>query len=93
MTIEQKRIKLAKADGEDNDSIVRGLIPDYFNDLNAVHELEKVLKEKKLFFKYHLLLSSLPQLQGNNHLNIFHATAEQRAEAFGLTLGLWEASK
>ena len=65
-------------------------VPDYLNDLNAMHEAEKILKEKRLFFKYHLALSALPQFQGNNHLNHFHATAEQRAEAFLRTLDLWE---
>lgn len=63
---------------------------DYVGDLNIMHEAEKTLKEKKLFFKYHLALSALPQFQGNNHLNTFHATAAQRAEAFLRTLNLWE---
>lgn len=65
-------------------------VPDYLNDLNAMHKAEKILKGKRLFFQYSLALSALPQFQGNNHLNTFHATAEQRAEAFLKTLNLWE---
>jgi hypothetical protein len=58
-------------------------IPDYLNDLNAMHEAEKVLDfnqlrdmEESVSFRF----SVLP----------FHATAAQRAEAFLRTLGLWK---
>lgn len=67
-------------------------LPDYLNDLNAMHEAEKVLDQN----------------QKNRYLNILHeiclpedydeldddfgwctATARQRAEAFMETLNLW----
>jgi hypothetical protein len=79
MTQEEKRIKLAKADGEDNDSIVRGLIPDYFNDLNAVHELEQIVK--RVWGKYVKILNSITDPAC--------ATAPERCEAIGKTLNLW----
>jgi hypothetical protein len=69
---------------------VRG-IPDYFNDLNAVHELEKVLTEKGVntWWKYADHINRLnPTLFGRE--TAIHATAAQRCEAIGLTLGLWE---
>jgi hypothetical protein len=56
--------------------------PNYFNNLNAMHEAEKVLTDEqkqrllKLYFHADMLL-------------LFEATAAQRAEAFGLTLKLW----
>lgn len=71
-------------------------IPDYLNDLNAMHDAEK-------------LLSSLPPINicgvcmtdprevyeaylcGINS-NAIHATAAQRAEAFLRALNLWEES-
>jgi hypothetical protein len=85
MTQEQKRIKLAKADGEDNDSIVRGLIPDYFNDLNAMHELEKTLQH------YGVFVDRLAEIMGQPRQGIMlvNANAANRAEALGLTLNLW----
>jgi hypothetical protein len=90
MTQEQKRIKLAKADGEDNDSIKRGLIPDYFNDLNAVHKLFECIPQN-LKPKYFTILcsqvSSLITLNG--YYEATEATAEQRCEAIGKTLNLW----
>lgn len=66
-------------------------IPDYCTDLNAMHEAEKVLEEKKFVKKYELTL-------GRNGGNRFewskiHATARQRAEAFLRTLGKWEEAK
>lgn len=54
-------------------------VPDYLNDLNAMHEAEKVLFGKVGWVHYSQVL-----LLGNTH-----ATAAQRAEAFGRTLNLW----
>jgi hypothetical protein len=103
MTQEQKRMKLAKADGEDNDSIVRGLIPDYFNDLNAVHDLENVLNDEQArTYAYALYdLANGFQFDGDpwtpdifeasmgGVVDMVRATAANRAEAIGLTLNLW----
>lgn len=77
-------------------------IPDYLNDLNAMHEAEKslTLTDGGVFAKH--LLSILdgefpPDSFEDGTTNIFrifdaaHATAEQRAEAFLKTLGLWKS--
>jgi hypothetical protein len=64
--------------------------PNYCNDLNAMHEAEKVLApsnwnrfSEKWWNYYHHLLD------GDVHKTI-HATARQRAEAFLRALGKWE---
>lgn len=64
-------------------------IPDYLNDLNAVHELEQ------------WMFQSYETLEGAERLSLYtkllcklkhplFATAAQRAEAFLKTLNLWE---
>jgi hypothetical protein len=64
-------------------------VPDYFNDLNAVHELENVLSPLQEVTYWENLL------QAHEYMDSWAgcATAAQRAEAIGLTLNLWEASK
>jgi hypothetical protein len=64
---------------------VRSKIPDYCNDLNAMHEAEKSLGSAE---------------QGRNYMDFLDdgngghtATARQRAEAFLRTLGKWEEAK
>jgi len=57
-------------------------LPDYLNDLNAMHEAEKVLSEKQ-WVQY----DSMMPLRDPQKI---HATARQRAEAFLRTLGLWQ---
>ena len=59
--------------------------PDYLNDLNAMHEAEKVLTDKQAI----LYDSILDLISGWT----FHRTAAQRAEAFLRTIGKWEDSK
>jgi predicted phosphoadenosine phosphosulfate sulfurtransferase len=59
-------------------------LPDYLNDLNAMHEAEKVLTWKNQ--------SDYAALLGRSYDGSFHhvtATAAQRAEAFLRTLNLW----
>jgi hypothetical protein len=65
-----------------------GDIPNYCTDLNAMHEAEKMLKEKGLVSKYEMTLGR----NGGNRFNWskIHTTARQRAEAFLRTLGKWE---
>jgi len=72
-------------------------IPDYLNDLNAMHEAEKVLDDGALWKAYLNRLWDVvcPQFQQMNGLNaavgllLVHATAAQRAEAFLRTLNLF----
>jgi hypothetical protein len=75
--------------------------PDYHSDLNAMHEAERKLSHEQLerYDKY------LFKLQLENHNKwisgskheiysaekwIFHATSQQRAEAFLRTIGKWK---
>ena len=102
MTPEQQRIAIAEACGWKRDDSLftrsqgwRGpqgqwyspLPPDYLNDLNAMHEAEKVLMDycdgwedycHKI--KRHFVTSD----------GAIRATAAQRAEAFLKTLNLWK---
>ncbi len=60
-------------------------IPDYLNDLNAMHEAEKVLVREQRFAYWHELNNIV---MGTVH--VAFATAAQRAEAFLKTLNLWK---
>lgn len=67
-------------------------IPDYLNDLNAMHSAEQILFDNKSlmpWWNYCDALSNIvPGVLGDqSHV---HATASQRAEAFLKTLGLWK---
>jgi hypothetical protein len=72
-----------------------GELPDYLGDLNACHEMEKVLTyEQAELFEDALcdIAKSANDVLKNSLQSksfIFHATARQRAEAFLRTLGLW----
>ena len=57
-------------------------IPNYLGDLNACHEMEKVLTYEQ-FDDYYIELAK-------RMVRPFHATAAERCEAFLRTLGLWE---
>lgn len=101
MTPEKQRIAIAEACGEDNDSIYRDLIPNYINDLNAMHEAEGMLGDK--WMPYARLLLEITTGCGPamplSFLNVatlclaVHATASQRAEAFLRTIGKWKEVK
>jgi hypothetical protein len=66
----------------------RVIIPDYLNDLNAMHEAEKVLI---LDCEWATYLDRLSVIVAEGSL--VHATAAQRAEAFLRTVGKWEDDK
>jgi|LakMenE18May11ns_1017448.scaffolds.fasta_scaffold9613484_3 hypothetical protein len=84
MTEQEKRIKLAEAQGLTGWEEARCL-PNYFSDLNAVHELEKTLQH------YGVFVDRLAEIMGQPRQGIMlvNATAAQRSEALGLTLNLW----
>ena len=70
-------------------------IPNYLNDLNAIHEAEEHLQSHHLCYEYNnILYNILGNTVGNRadkpHHWTWHATAEQRAEAFLKTIGKWE---
>jgi len=82
-------------------------IPDYINDLNAMHEAENILFSKPEGYerRYAMLISSVVSNCGGEPFgeyapedlrdvcNCIHATAAQRAEAFLRTLSLWEETE
>ena len=91
MSPEQQRIAIAEACGwffmDDSWRYPNGAkalsLPDYLNDLNAMHEAEKVL----INGKEQVYFEDLHGVAGN--LTFYCATAAQRAEAFLKTLNLW----
>ena len=62
-------------------------LPDYCNDLNAMHEAEKVLNNDYKRLNYQVKLGGYPA--DNDYWSGYTATAAQRAEAFLKTLNLW----
>ncbi len=82
--------------GFDNGAELRPDLPDYVNDLNAMHEAEKVLdiKQVELFADIMYNLCVEGKVTTPNRLGwrfaLLNATARQRAEAFLRTLGKWE---
>ena len=64
-------------------------IPDYLNDLNAMHEVEKTLTDKA----HEEFRLNLYEMLGDDSRLIVSATAAQRAEAFLRTIGKWEEEK
>ena len=65
-------------------------LPDYFNDLNAIHEAVKSLPQnlKPRYFAYLCTVAS-GAISLNGYSEATEATAAQRAEAFLKTLNLW----
>jgi len=69
--------------------------PDYLGDLNACHEMEKVLTTTEQQNRYQ---SNVAEICWADHdradnqvvFNQLTATADQRAQAFLRTLGLWQ---
>jgi hypothetical protein len=80
MNDEDTNIAIAELVNGDNE----GPFPDYCNDLNEMHEAEKMLN-KEQWVTYGRELSRLGVFP------MVHATARQRAEAFLKTLGKWES--
>lgn len=79
-----------------------GQLPDYLNDLNAMHEAEKVLNADQCaeYVRYlalnHPTFCILPSEESDKaevryqYFSLINATAAQRAEAFLKTLNLWK---
>jgi hypothetical protein len=70
--------------GFENGAELRPDLPDYVNDLNAMHEAELSLDSHQLDIYVQMLMA-----WHGTHSGV-QATAIQRAEAFLLTLGKWE---
>ena len=66
-------------------------LPDYLNDLNAMHEAENVLSIEdcdEYMFRLQLLT-----FKRDGYWGFCHATAAQRAQAFLRAIGKWEDYK
>ena len=63
-------------------------LPNYTQDLNAMHEAEKVIMHADLLFEYGMHIST-----DHDYEHLLRATAAQRAEAFLRTIGKWEGVK
>ena len=106
MNKEQQRIKIAEACGWKWERLYTGELygkpmgeqgplrelPDYLNDLNAMHEAEKVLRCHGPNESDLIVFDRCINYQENIGYNVF-ATAAQRAEAFIRTLGTWEGNQ
>ena len=64
-------------------------LPDYLNDLNAMHEAEKIFNHAQ----YCRYISGLVSLTVADNNSIFMATAAQRAEAFLRTIEKWTTNQ
>ena len=102
MTPEQQRIAIAESCGWTDTQIIDGKygqtdVPDYLNDLNAMHEAEKVLTVAQRITYANQIGVVLSGGSGGraipNWWFIHEATASQRAEAFLRTIGKWEEAK
>lgn len=85
MNPEEQRIAIAKTCGFKIQSSALQA-PDYLNDLNAMHEAEKVLTTNDQVSNYE---NRLMEICGGYRRSL-HSTAAQRAEAFLRTKGLWK---
>ena len=110
MTPEAQRIAIAEACGwkahVDGLGYYQGVhpalmggraIPDYLNDLNAMHKAEQVMTPAQCVI-YAERLSSFKCMHVEQPIEgpqsfMWGATAAQRAEAFLRTLGKWEGAK
>lgn len=63
--------------------------PNYLQDLNAMHEAEKVLIGQTKQFAYENALAVVLKDTDCWNFDLLHATASRRAEAFLRTLKLW----
>jgi hypothetical protein len=102
MTPEEQRTAIAEACGWKTgyrDPEAWHPLPDYLNDLNAMHEAEKVLGILERGTYQNILglaCGGIREDDGGHfvsHRESIHATAAQRAEAFLRTIGKWKEAK
>jgi hypothetical protein len=86
MTNDEINIAIANACGQGHHHLRN--LPDYLNDLNAMHEAEKILDQMQAR-AYSDFLGQSEQDGTWAGCHCFHQTAAQRAEAFLKTLNLW----
>jgi hypothetical protein len=107
MTPEQQRVAIAEACGWKWEKFWTGELygkpvgeqgplmelPDYLNDLNAMHDAEKVLTPEQLVDYCAFRLRATTGEGCVTDYKMIRATASQRAEAFLRTIGKWEEAK
>ena len=99
MTPEQQRIAIAEACGWTDTQIIDGKygqtdVPNYLNDLNAMHEAEKIIPRQLFHVDYWQKgYGRFQQILSGLTITPYSATASQRAEAFLRTIGKWEEAK
>lgn len=80
-------------------SAVIKVVPDYCNDLNAMHEAEQTLWRMDWRFRDEFIdhlarvINPIHGYRMQEGIDLLDATAAQRAEAFVKTLGKWEEAK
>jgi hypothetical protein len=81
--------------GTPSEVAIRVDLPDYLNDLNAMHEAERVLKHQQWpdYWNWLFVASTRQSGTGKAEYKVAHASAAQRAEAFLRTIGKWEESR
>jgi hypothetical protein len=105
MKAEQQRIAIAEAcgwkcseDSHELGQLIAQFIPDYLNDLNAMHQAMAHLEPEQVN-QFAAELSGIVlenrekywwDLTSNEVGHVANATAAQRAEAFLRTIGKWE---
>lgn len=81
----------------DMDGTLYKPLPDYLNDLNAMHEVEKTI-DPSLYDLYEFWLGDITKTSAlamrrsfiGERFTLAHATASQRAEAYLRTIGKWK---
>ena len=76
--------------GHEPENGLHSQVPNYCNDLNAMHEAEKQMRNGD-WTRYCQYLAEYGG--GTVRFVSVHATAQSRAEAFLKTLGKWEGAK
>lgn len=97
MSPEKQRIAIAEVCGWSKADAKRGYtlsqfteqVPDYLNDLNAMHEAEKSISND-LWQCYFNQLARVTKAEQSDDRVFFCATARHRAEAFLRVMGKWE---
>lgn len=89
MTNEQINAAIAEACG---DYVCKCCQANYCNDLNAMHEAEKIVTSD-CNLTYANQLARITDAHYSDDPDFFCATARQRAEAFLRTIGKWEEAK
>jgi len=102
MSEEEQRIAIAEACGWTKTWAEKGTgqmefhshpvpLPDYLNDLNAMHEAEKILNVSDEQIEHWEQM--LTEICERDNIILLMATAAQRAEAFLKTIGKWVYSQ